>query len=506
MRGTAAVIIAWLALAPVLLLQAQGAPPATPLSLVTREGRRPVSTTLLAGQELIALDDVASLFSVSVAEDSLTGGVTVSYRGRTIVASADQPMASVNGRVVPLPAPLTRSGGRWLVPVEFLSRALGSIYDQRIDLRRASRLLIVGDVTVPRVSARIDTVGPPSRATVEIAPAAPVNIVVGEAGRLILRIDAAALDLALPPTGGGMIEQVRAGDQPSTVAVVLAPAAGVPRTTTATADNVTRVTIDVPGPPTAAPPPSTSTAPPAPATPAAPPASSDVLALTPRPVFQTVVLDPGHGGDDAGVRGAGVEEKQVTLDVARRVRQRLENRLGLRVVLTRDEDRAVSLDERAAIANNSKADLFLSLHANGAPSPSVAGAEVFYLRLDEEGLEARRAAAADAVTLPVLGGGRRTIDVIRWELAQAGHVDASAVLGGLLDEELRTRVPVSGRGLQQAGMRVLSGANMPAALIEMAYLTNPEQAASAVNEEFKNALAEAVYEAVVRFRAYAEER
>src|SRR5688572_24539530 len=317
LRGTAAVTIAILVLAPALLVQAQGTPPASPLTLITRDARRPVPTTLLSGQELIALDDVAALFQVSVMEDSLTGGVTVSYRGRTIVASADQPMASVNGRVVSLPSPIVRSGRRWLVPVEFLSRALAPIYDQRIDLRRASRMLIVGDLTVPRVTARFDTVGPPTRATIDISPAAPVTITTDQS-RIILRVEADALDFALPGAGNGLIEQIRAGDQPNTVTVLLAGTAGTGRAAATTADNVTRVAIDVPA--AAGAPDDTAAAPPP-----APAPAAEGLALTPRRAFQTVVIDPGHGGDDAGVRGeAGAEEKQLTLDVARRLRQRSE--------------------------------------------------------------------------------------------------------------------------------------------------------------------------------------
>src|SRR5881396_3018708 len=84
----------------VALLRAQGTAPATPLTLISRDGRRPVPTTIVSGQELIALDDVATLFQVTVREDALAGGVTLTYRGRTIIASADQPTASVNGRVI----------------------------------------------------------------------------------------------------------------------------------------------------------------------------------------------------------------------------------------------------------------------------------------------------------------------------------------------------------------------------------------------------------------------
>ena len=152
------------------LLEAQGTPPASPLSLISRDGRRPIPTVTLSGQELVALDDVAQLFGVSVREDALAGGITITYRGRTIVMSADQPMASVNGRVVTLPSPVVRAGRRPLVPIEFLPRALAPIYDQRIELRRNSRLLIVGDVRVPQVVARIEAPGPPTRATLEVIP------------------------------------------------------------------------------------------------------------------------------------------------------------------------------------------------------------------------------------------------------------------------------------------------------------------------------------------------
>jgi len=457
-----------------------------------------VPTVIQSGQELIALDDVASLFQVTVAEDAPTGGVTVTYRGRTIVLSAEQSIASVNGRIVTLPGPITRAGRRLLVPVEFLSRALGPIYDRRIELRRASRLLIVGDMNVPRVVARVDAVGPPTRATIEVSPAAPVTVA-ADVGRVIVRIESDALDLALPAVGG-LIDQIRVGDQPNTIALILSGSAGMPRTAAATADNVARITIEVPS---AAPPPvDPSTAAPAP-----PPPTDSLSVGAPRPRFALIAIDPGHGGADVGVKTSdGLEEKELTLDVARRVRQRLETRLGVRAILTRDDDRALTLDERAAFANNSKADLFLSLHANGALGPGVTGAEVYFLSLDREGETVRRTATADAVSLPVLGGGRRLVDVIPWNLAQAAYIDKSAKLAGMLEEELRRRVPMSARAVQRAGMRVLTGANMPAALVEMAYLTNRDQAGKARGDEFRNAVADAVYEAVARFRAAAIEK
>lgn len=411
MRGTA-LSSGILVLLLVALLQAQGTPPATPLTLVTPEGRRALPTTMIGGQEYVSLDDIASLFQVTVREDTLAGGLTVTSGGRTVVLSTQQPMASVSGRVIALPAPPVRSGRRWLVPIEFLPRALGPIYDARIELRRPSRLLTVGDVVIE-------------------APA------------------------------------------PAPSAEVVSP----------------------PAPEPAAPP----------SSPPAPPLPLPALGAT-VPALRTIVIDPGHGGDDAGVRGANsAEEKELTLQVARRLRALVETRLGIRVILTRDDDRGMSLDDRAALANNSKADLFLSLHLNAAPVASVSGAEVFHLQLDPEGEEALRTAATAAVALPVLGGATRTIDVIRWDLAQARHIEASAALGEMLEEALRGHVEMSIRARQEAPLRVLTSVNMPAALIEMGYLTNPAEERLARSEAHQNTLAQAMYNAILRFRAYLEE-
>jgi N-acetylmuramoyl-L-alanine amidase len=481
---------------------AQGTAPASPLTLVTRDGRRAVASTILNGQEFIGLDDLAALFQLAVREDALAGGVTVTYKGRTVVGSTDQPMASINGRVVALPAPIARAGRRLLVPLDFISRAIAPIYDAPIELRRASRLLIVGNVRVPRVAIRLDAAGPPTRLTLDVVPPLVVSTA-SDAGRVLVRVDADALDIATTPAGAGLIDQIRTGDQTTTIAIALNARAGMPRISTVTTNESTRVLMEVP---LAA---SQETAAPTPAPPPAPvPAPPEVpapLLGTRTAKLQTMVVDAGHGGEDNGVRGPkGTLEKQVTLQAARRLKTLVESRLGVRVVMTREDDRAVSLDERDAIANNSKADVFLSLHANASPSASVKGTEVYYLRLDRAGEEARRTAAATELILPVVGGLTRPIDIIPWDLAQASHVDASSRFASMLEEELEKRVPAGARPLQQAPLRVLSGANMPAALVEMAYLTNGEQEQRVTSDQFQGAMVEAIYGAVVRFKTYLE--
>jgi N-acetylmuramoyl-L-alanine amidase len=503
-------VIAILILALVATTRGQDPAPATPLTIVSRDGRRAIPTTLQNSREVVALDDVASAFQVALKDDALAGGVTVTYRGRTIVASANRQTVSVDGRVVSLPSPVTRVGTRWFVPIEFLSVALSSIYDQRIELRRASRLLVVGDVRLPRVTATIENAGTPTRATVEIAPAAAVTVN-ADPGRLLIRIDADGMDFT-PAPGGGFIDRFRPGDQPNVVNVALTDMAGPARATVTTVNNIARVAIEVASATT-----SDSRAPnaepripnaePRIGTPDSPSPESDPLAaIAAARVWQTIVIDPGHGGDDVGVRSAkGIEEKQVTLDIARRLRAMVETRLGLRVILTREDDRAFGLDDRAAVANNGKANLLISLHVNGSRVPDQAGAEVFHLQLDRESEAVVRVATAEGASLPTLGGGVRRLDLIPWDLAQARHLDESSVLASVLQEELQREVPMSGHPVRQAPMRLLAGANMPAALVEVGYLTNPQQEARLNTDDFKTKVAQAVFSAIVRFRAWSEE-
>jgi N-acetylmuramoyl-L-alanine amidase len=202
---------------------------------------------------------------------------------------------------------------------------------------------------------------------------------------------------------------------------------------------------------------------------------------------RTVVVDPGHGGDDIGVRGpGGLEEKQLTLDIARRLRTAIEAGAALRVVLTRDEDRAVPPDERAAAANAASAAVFLSLHANAAPSASVAGAEVYYSALDPG-----QGDLPALVPSPIL--------LVPWDEAQARQFDGSGRLAALVHEELQGSVPMSARSIRQAPLRVFRGATMPAVLVEMLFLTNPDQEKAAATTELKDAIAAALTRAVSRF-------
>ena len=168
------------------------------LRVLSREGRRTLPAVEVQGHQMVGLDDLASLFQLQVREDPAARAITATYKNQTIVLTPDQSLVSASGRLVSLPAPVTRRSNRWLVPVEFISRALAPIYDVRLDFRPAARLLVIGDLRVPRVTAQYDD-GPASlRVTFEITPRATATVT-QEQGRLLVRIDADALDASLPP-------------------------------------------------------------------------------------------------------------------------------------------------------------------------------------------------------------------------------------------------------------------------------------------------------------------
>ena len=445
---------------------------------------------------MFALDDLARLFNVVVREDAAAGGLTVTAGTETIALSSGQSLASLNGRLISLPAAPVREGRTWYVPVDFVSRALAPALGGHVDVRKPSRLIIVGDLRAPRVVGRMEALGSLARLTLDIAPSTP-HTVVQEGTKLTVRFEADMLDAALPSTSSPeLVANVRPGDGPASIAIDLGPRFASFRTTDTPADRgATRLVIDVIAQTTEAP-----TQQPAPSNPA-PPEIPPLIDLAPAGTLRAIVIDAGHGGSEDGAKGpSGTLEKQVTLNVARRLKAALEGRLGVRVILTRDGDSTVGLDERSALANNNKADLFVSLHANASPRASTSGAEVFYLSLDEYCDAAERIAHADSEPLPVFGGGSRDIELILWDMAQARYIKESAALAQAIEASLRQRVPMSPRAIQQAPFRVLVGANMPAVLVEMGFITNPAQEKQLQSDDFQNQIVQALVESITRFR------
>ena len=236
-------LLAVCGLAFLLAVRVTGQSSAQALQLLSRDGRRTIPIVQSGGQDMVALDELSRAFQLNVRDDG--GAITVGYKGRTIVLTPDQTIASVAGRLISLPAPPVRADGRWLVPLDFISRALASIYDTRLDLRRTSRLLVIGDLRVPRVSVRLETTATTARITLDVVPTATPSVAQQGTSRLVVRVDADAIDLLTPTVQPGPLVQAVRNNDASSVAIDLGPRFASFRSATAPIDDGIRVTVDL---------------------------------------------------------------------------------------------------------------------------------------------------------------------------------------------------------------------------------------------------------------------
>lgn len=232
-------------------------------------------------------------------------------------------------------------------------------------------------------------------------------------------------------------------------------------------------------------------------------ATSEALTL-PADRPWVVVVDPGHGGQEDGAVGAsGLKEKDVVLDIGRRLVALLRAE-GFDARLTRDEDIALSLDTRAAIANNARADLFVSLHVNASTSKRAHGAETFILSRDATDDEARTLAAlengASGVAAEQTSGATSDLPLILWDMAQVAYLADSHDLAETIQDRLNEAHGLENRGVRQAPFRVLVGATCPAVLVETGFMSNRREEELLATAAYRRELAETLATAIAEFR------
>ena len=204
--------------------------------------------------------------------------------------------------------------------------------------------------------------------------------------------------------------------------------------------------------------------------------------------IQTVVLDAGHGGHDPGTSHFGLREKDLTLDIARRLRVQLEGR-GLTVTMTRDRDEFIELSRRPAIANRMGADLFVSVHVNANRNRQVSGIEVYYPR------ESRINAAGllpPSVQPAEVGPATPTVRQILWDLVLSRTRRYSIRMAVHLCRAMRARLGTRCRGVKGARFVVLREAVMPAVLIEVGYVSNHAEASRLSSPSYREAIADGI--------------
>ena len=215
-----------------------------------------------------------------------------------------------------------------------------------------------------------------------------------------------------------------------------------------------------------------------------------------------LVIDPGHGGADAGALGlSGEQEKEITLDVARRVKTLLEKKYGYRVYLTREHDLFVPLARRTAFANRKDAASFISLHVNASAAHDADGLEAYYL--DNTNDEASRKLAERENGI-AHGESLDDLSFMLSDLIQSGKLEDSIILTRSIEGSLKKKIVRHGQGLRSLGVKkgpffVLVGAHMPCSLIEMFFIDHPHDGQLLRQEQFRSALATGIADGIRSF-------
>lgn len=217
--------------------------------------------------------------------------------------------------------------------------------------------------------------------------------------------------------------------------------------------------------------------------------------------LRKIVLDPGHGGKDPGAIGVGgIAEKDIVLNIAKKLARRLKSDLGVEVVLTRQDDRFVPLEDRTAIANAEEADLFISLHTNASPNAEAKGLETYYLDNTNDEASLRLAAREN-------GTSRQSVSDLQFilsDLTQNLKLEDSITLahrihGSLIDSVGQRQDQVRDLGVKKALFYVLVGARMPSVLVELFFISNKSDARLVKREREQNSIVEGLFQGIKKY-------
>ena len=437
----------------------------------------PLRTEESGGKTWFSVADVAAALEGTVAFDPETRSFEVRLRTHTALFGTEAPVAVVDSKIVSLASPARISGLLAFADADFLGRVLGPMAGVTFSWDAGRRNLVVLQAVAAEITveATVTDVGETTKVVLRFSQPPPYRVEKGEE-TIVLKFPGAKLVPAAPErtVDGTRVSRVSFHPQE---AVITFRERGL-STNVYALGGPPRLVIDVARVGTGGAPPGAAPAPAAPAK------------------ARTVVVDAGHGGAEEGAKGpSGLLEKEAMLALSRTIGEILARR-GYRVVPTRTSDTGVSLEDRAAAANGAKADVFVSLHANASRSPGAHGTEVYYLSLDASDRAAALLAESENRTAetpspsPEKNAAARDLDLILWDLAQNQHLAASERLAEIIQADFNRLLGVTTRGVKQAPFRVLIGVNAPAVLVEVAFITNPDEERKLFSEEFRRQTAE----------------
>lgn len=450
--------------------------------------------TLGANGPLFGLEPLTEELGGTLTSDESGESLTLRIGETEVVIGIGSPIVTIGESIVSLPQPTAPGEGGVQVPIEFLQRTYGDLLGFSFDWRPETARLTISKRGAREFSVSVNVVHIQGVTTVVLQfPETPSYRVNRQAGRIEIQMlgDRLVAPATPPAVQDPLVQGVTVGPQQVLVQLVAGAEAE-----SYILENPFRLVFDVSRQS------AVSTAPTRPQT--APVERTRGV--------RTIVIDPGHGGTETGAIGpSGIHEKELTLILARDLEALLESSLPVRVVLTRNEDANLPHDTRAAIANQNQADLFISIHLNSSLGSGAHGAETYFLSTEAKNVRETQAAAdhegpgtEDAAT----GDGVASDDLefILWDLAQTEHLVESQRFANLVQRELNQALQLKDRGVKQAPFRVLKGAAMPAVLVELGFINNPEEEKKLQDSAYRTELIEALARAVTRYKALVEGR
>lgn len=456
-------------------------------TLRTPTGERPVAMVQQGGTVFLSAVDVIAAVGGAVVPEST--GFRVVVNDKAGAFGPDSRYAVAGEDLIEMPATPISVDGRPFVPWQFFQGYLSRAASLEVTWDGAAQVLTLRPQQQIAVPAQLSVTSVGDISKVVVTLSSPVEYTVVKEGEAYLIRFRGPVQAPFADQAFDDPRVARASFTADTLRVQLTSPeiAG----DTYRLDNPFRIVIDLRR--SAGPVPAPVTPGPAPRRPAEP------LGI------RTIVIDPGHGGKEVGAIGpSGLMEKDVTLSVARKLAAALESRLGARVVLTREDDSLVSLDHRTALANQYRADLFLSVHMNAAVVKDAKGSETYFLSLEASDDLARRAAETENAAAG--RGADDDLKLILWDLAHQEYLHESSRLAQAIQEELNRATGVQNRGVKQAPFKVLLGATMPAALVEVGFISNPEEERKLQSGEFQDMMVAAIVQAIGRYKTDYETR
>jgi N-acetylmuramoyl-L-alanine amidase len=466
--------------------------------LVFRGESYPIATS---GADLFSVGDVARAIGLSVSRDTTTGVLTITRDRRQVVVGPASALPLVDGRTAEISRPARAVGGVLYAPMDFFAKALFPLVGASGVYDSATRSWTITERRDPAAAPPEPTPGERLAIDVTVVHVDPTTQVVfreSGPGRFAPGLSQSGMQIRWTDRRIDAPFSERRFEDPLVASVRFE---GDAATVVFREPGLTAFAYPLTGPDRIVVEVGRSVEAPAIEPAAPPPPSAPAI---------TIVVDPGHGGGEIGAVGpGGLQEKEVTLQIARRLAAAIPKLVSSRVVLTRDSDSTISLDDRTSLANHEKANLFLSLHANSSRAAGAHGSETYYLSLEtadrlSQEVAQRENQMANAPSPPSGGAGEAPnpdLDFILWDLAQSAHINESSRLAEAIQTQLNVVSKTENRGIKQAPFRVLAGATMPAVLVEIGFISHADEEKQLRSAAFQESVAQAIAKAVGEFFA-----